>query len=162
MDKRPKGLVLRHRTWWVKIKTVEGEWVNRPSPFSIDNDPDGQHAAGFRATVQEGIDSANGFKAQTGTLPTVKNFAEKWIESHRKGPGPDLNPPEPPLVASWKDDVSRLKTHVYPQIGALLKRDVKPKHVADVVAIARNKKLAPRDAEKRLRNHAGVVSRRRD
>ena len=36
------------------------------------------------------------------------------------------------------------KTHVYPQIGALLMRDVKPKHVAEVVTIARNKKLAPR------------------
>jgi integrase len=141
---KPKGIFLRHRTWWAKVKTVEGHWTNRPTPFSIDNDPDGVHAAGFRAAVQDGIDAGAGFKAKTGALPTVKNLAEKWIKTHRRGPGPDLNPPEPPLVASWKDDVSRLKTHVYPQIGALLLRDVKPKHVAEVVAIARNKKLAPR------------------
>jgi integrase len=65
--------------------------------------------------------------------PTVKQYGESWSEG-RKG-----------LVADDKNEAARLVKHVYPRIGHMLVRDVKPRHVIALVKDLRmSGKLAPR------------------
>jgi hypothetical protein len=56
-------------------------------------------------------------------------------------------------VRSVDDDESRLRTHVYPAIGAMRMEDVRPRHIADLVGTVRAAHLAPRT----VRNVYSVV-----
>jgi integrase len=86
-----------------------------------------------RRLTQDRLDAGADFAAVTGAPPTVQSFGATFLEKRREM-----------KVRSVDDDESRLRTHVYPSLGHIRLEEVRPRHVAEMIAAVRARELAPR------------------
>lgn len=115
----------RRKKWWCRLK-IGGAWKGKPTPYSIAEPR--EKALRYAQTAQKQID------ARVAGALTVTQYATKWIAARRNRG-----------IASVGDDDGRITNHVLPVIGAMLMRDVKPRHLRDLVrALVRLGELAPR------------------
>ena len=105
-----------------------GKWVQVKTPFRVGQEKQAQALlARTREMLQAGV--AAGVPAGG----TVSEYAlGTWLEGRKKN------------VASWPDDHSRLKTWILPAIGALPLHEVRPRHIAAMIATVRDAGSAPR------------------
>lgn len=108
---------------------IEGKWKQVPTPYYP-----GQEAEARKLLKRTRELLLAGEDAGLGPSPTVREYAMKAWLALRQRQG----------VVSWEDDVSRLRTHVFSEIGDLHLGDVQPRHIAALVDRARQAKLAPR------------------
>ena len=107
----------------VKVKLPDGTWSRAyPTPYEAGQE---READDFRDQLQARI--LAGFTPE-GPL-TVKRYYEKWIKTRDN--------------ASKADDMSRMRLHVLPAVGALRMDEVRPRHVRDMVRRLK-RELAPR------------------
>ncbi len=135
----PRGTKL-----WIGFKDETGKWQYEATDYRVgEEDKARKVLTRVEARVKAGI--AYG-EAQGGPV-TVKAYAETWLKARSKRG-----------LSNADTDAGRLK-HVYPVIGHIPIRDVRPRHVQDLVRqlVARlgptKKDLAPRT----VRNIYGVL-----
>lgn len=141
----PKYVFPRGNKLWVSVRVAADKWRNIPSPYFVADDEQGAKAAAFREQVQiamgAGADAATAAGNTKGR--TFQSYAETEVE-RRKKIG----------IASWRNDVSRLKTHVYSEIGAMRLHEIRPRHIVGIVDKVREKQRAPRT----VRNVYSIIS----
>jgi integrase len=124
-------LVARGSFYWFRVKE-NGRWKGYRTDCRT-SDPNGErNAQRIADRAQAKIDRRAASGAPAGPI-TLRAFAARWVVERRKA---DLD---------WKNDDSRLKHHVLPDIGDMRITDVRPKQLADLVSRWRHdKKLAQR------------------
>lgn len=111
--------------WWAKIKgyKMAGEWSAVPTPYKCRPKPDDwnkENAERWADYGQKKTD-ARAHLGPAGAV-TVTNYADQWLaEPSRKA------------LASYPEMVGHLRNHVLPRIGGMRIREVRPRHVRDVV-----------------------------
>src|SRR5258708_5650275 len=130
MRNKYKGVFRRGNKLWMTLRVTPGDWKNLPTPYSVGQE---QSAATFRRLTQERLDAGQDLETPRGGIPTVKGFGKVFLEKRRKVG-----------VRSVDDDESRLRTHVFPSIGAMKVDEVEARHVAELIDRVRASKLAPR------------------
>ena len=125
----------RGNTLWLAYKDATGKRVCRPSGFRIGQEAE---ARALLAELERQLDAAptvdlaaiptalvstaSDVATRPGDLgPTVLRYGEAWIEGRRK------------RVASVSDEEGHLRNHVFPRLGHMLMRDIKPRHIRDFV-----------------------------
>src|SRR3990167_6260825 len=123
------GVYRRHNRLWCNLRDESGEWVKKPTPYSVGEE---KKAEKYAAERQRIIDERRA--AGTEGPVTVKRYAEKWIkERTERG------------VRSASRDDTRIARHALPHLGSLALDQVRPEHVRDMVrALKRGGKMAPR------------------
>ena len=134
------SVYLRGNTIWFRVKKRNGRWLSVRSAFKV-----GSEANAFKALkVMEDEEAAEEAIDPGGEGPlTVRKYATQWRESRKSE------------VDSWRNDESRLRLYVLPEIGDMLMRDVRARHIRDLIRklrqrtrrVRKNKiaaKLAPR------------------
>jgi hypothetical protein len=114
----------------VKIKGLDNEWTNLPTPYS-----EGEEALAedFRKKTQNQIDAERELLAEAGgELPadaiTFRLYCTRWSREH-------LAKKE---ISSRKTDVGRVRNHALPVLGPKRLRDVTPKDIAKLVMDLKN------------------------
>src|SRR4029077_7137779 len=115
------SLLVRGQRLYAKIKSTAGEWERVATPFGVDQrveaerwikDREREVARALRRGVPQ-------------TALTVEDYFEQWIAQRRR------------LAPDTNNDAGRLRKHVLPELGDLPMRDVRPRHIADLVAAIR-------------------------
>ena len=108
--------------------------------------------------VRRGVDAiiTGNFEAPPGPSdvpdrgPTFQEFAERWTGGELHA----LHPDHVPLKRSVSDDIYRLKSHVYPIVGAVLIREFTSDHAELVM------RSLPKDLSSASRRHVAQLIRR--
>ncbi|MFN0248726.1 MAG: hypothetical protein ACKV2T_17690, partial [Kofleriaceae bacterium] len=124
----------RWKTLWLKYRDETGKAVSRSSGYKLGQEAE---ARGLLAELERRVAEAVVPPVVTGARASaavdqppllvraaglmVQEYAERWIKG-REG-----------RVESVGDEHGRLKNHVYPRIGHLLMRDVRPRHIRDFI-----------------------------
>ena len=117
------SLYARGNKLWCRLKDESGEWVSKPTPFTVD---DRRKAKAYVERAQRNIDARRGTGTAAPVLDTVRAYAlGTWIDQRQTD---DLD---------WKNDRGRLTHHVLPRIGDMKLADVRTKHLADLVRAIR-------------------------
>lgn len=105
-----------------------GKWVQSPTPFRVGQE---ELAAALLRRTRELLQA--GQEAGLAVGGNVASYAlGTWLTARRTH------------VQSWPDDLSRLNTHVLPAIGGLPLHEVRPRHIASMIAQVREADVAPR------------------
>lgn len=107
--------------WWCKLKgdKVPGKWSAIPTPYKAEPELK-EHARRWAEYGQKKID-ARAALGPAGAI-TVANYADQWLAA-----------PSRKALASYPEMVGHLRNHVLPRIGQLRIRELRPRHVRDVV-----------------------------
>ncbi len=105
----------------VAFKDTQGKWHQHRTELRP-----GQEAAAERllAEIRDALDVGETWTS--GPLTVRAYVVGRWLETRKH-------------LASWKDDLARLKQHVLPAIGEMLLVDVRPRHLRDVIHALRIK-----------------------
>lgn len=106
---------------------VDGKWTQVKTPYRVGQE---KEAEALLARTREMILAGDGLGI--GPDPTIADYSKRWLERRKT------------TVASWRNDESRLGTHILPALGALRLADTKARHVAEMIAKVRAEDLAPR------------------
>ena len=110
----------------VAFKDTAGVWHQHRTKLQ----PGQERAAeALLAEIREALEKGTTW---TAGPPTVRSFAERWIEGRKH-------------LSAWRDDWSRLEQHVFPTIGSILLADVRPRHLRALVQALRVKLAQPRN-----------------
>lgn len=131
-----KGSVFPRKGKLAIAVKVDGKWVQRATPYRPGQEKEAR--ALLRRTVEH---LAAAEESGLGIHPTIRQYGKVWLEQRKT------------QVASWPDDDSRLRTHIYPAVGDVPLADVRARHIAALVAGARRAGIAPRT----VRNVYAVV-----
>jgi hypothetical protein len=123
MSTKHKGIYARGKKLWMGLRIRPGEWKYLPTNYRVGQEV---QAAELRRLTQQRLDAGAEFTDATGGPPTVQSFGRSFLGNRRK-----LG------VRSVDDDESRLRTHVYPALGAMRLDEVQPRHVAGLIAKVR-------------------------
>jgi integrase len=136
------GVFVRGKKLWITYKDVNGEWKNASTGFDV-----GQEELAQRTydDVVAGVRAATAGGNTVSGPPTVRAYAEQWIEDRRK------------LDLDWKNDHGRLRHHVLPVIGDMKVADVRTRHVLDLFRGIRTNTERP-VAQRTVYNIYSVVS----
>jgi integrase len=123
----------RRKRWWIKFKLRDGRWRPKATPYLVAKPSHRTKALALLAQMEAGI--------RESALPddpsriTVEKYGERWLAQRRR-----LH------IDDWTNDESKLRHHIYPQIGMLRLAEVRAIHIAALIrAIRMSKpKLAPR------------------
>ncbi len=136
--KLPKYCYARGERIWVRYRDAEGKWVNKRTPYSLDQV---EYARRFISARLKAI--AAKVAAGTSSPNSVREYVERWFRE-RESRG----------IASAASEYARLKKFALPHVGDLLLEDVRPHHVRDLVRALKkltlekdkdgNRVLAPR------------------
>ena len=113
----------RRRRWWIKFKLRDGRWKPKATPYLVEKPSHKTKALALLAQMEAGI--------RESALPddpsriTVEKYGERWLGQRRR-----LH------IDDWTNDESKLRHHIYPQIGML--------RLAEVRAIAEIEGLVER------------------
>jgi len=130
MSTEHKGIYARGTKLWMGLRVAPGKWKYQSTKYRVGQEA---QAAELRRLTQARLDAGAEYAEATGQPPTVQGFGKTFLQKRR-----ELG------VRSVDDDESRLKTHVYPAIGAMRLEEVQPRHVAELIAKVRKAGLAPR------------------
>lgn len=114
------SLFARGKKLYAKIQDVHDRWQQVATGLSV-----GQEAEAEQ-WIAERERKARTMRANVGHhvgAHTVRSYAEHWL-ARRK-------------TKTVRDDVTRLRKHVYPLLGDLLLADVRPRHARDLVMALR-------------------------
>jgi integrase len=139
MEKKHKGVFRRGNKLWMTLRLRPGEWKNLPTRYRVGEE---QSAATLRRLTQERLDAGQDLETASGGIPTVQAFGKVFLEKRRMVG-----------VRSVDDDESRLRTHIFPTIGAMKLDEVEARHVAELIEQVRASRRAPRT----VRNIYSVV-----
>src|SRR5216683_158124 len=139
MEKRHKGVFRLGNKLWMTLRVRPGEWKNLPTRYRVGEE---QSAATLRRLTQERLDAGQDIDTASGGIPTVQAFGRVFLEKRRLVG-----------VRSVGNDESRLRTHVFPSIGAMKLDEVEARHVAELIERVRASRRAPRT----VRNIYSVV-----
>ena len=128
----------RGRKLYVKIKDVQGRWIQKRTGFSV-----GQEAEAERLSREFARRIEAERKAGASGPLTVADYARTWIERRKV------------LVDDWKNDEQRLRAHVLPTIGHMTLADVDAGHLVELFAELRS---ARRLAQRTIYNVYSVVA----
>lgn len=112
---------------WIAFKGYDGKRVLRPSGFSIGDE---KRAHKLLGQIEGTIAAQRG---NTLAPLTFAAYVEQWGRE-RKALG----------LSNAKLDQRRLENHACPTLGRMLLKEVRPKHVYELVTTLRRKRLAPR------------------
>jgi integrase len=123
----------RRKRWWIKFKLRDGRWKPKATLYLVARRSHRTKALELLAQMEAGIREA--------ALPgdpsriTVERYGERWLAQRRR-----LH------IDDWTNDESKLRHHIYPQIGMLRLAEVRPIHIAALIRAIRmsKRKLAPR------------------
>jgi integrase len=105
-----------------------GKWVQVKTPFRVGQE---EQARALLKRTRELL--LAGVAAGVSPAGNVSEYAlGVWMDGRRA------------RVASWADDLSRLNTHILPAIGALPLAEVRPRHIAAMIAQVREGDAASR------------------
>lgn len=128
----PKYCYARGNRIWVRFKNEEGDWVNKKSPYTLDQV---EYARRYVNALVKGIAG----KVERGDAPvnTVREYGRKWLkEREQRG------------IPAVVDERSRLEKYAFPYLGDVTLAELRPKHVRDMVRRLRelkgDAKIAPR------------------
>ena len=152
----------RGRSLWIAFKDEQGKRVCRPSGYKVGQEeavrvllaeldrkateavaaPDDTTCAGLTASAapSPGQVSARGAMQAVSTVapapaaastarsaapapiagPSVRDYGEQWLTTREH-------------IETYADECGRLRNHVFPRIGDLRMRDVRPRHIRDVI-----------------------------
>lgn len=127
----------RGKRLWGRLKDGK-DWKSVATPYDIG---DRELAQRYIAAAQKALNRKA--RPDPNGPPTVARFAETWLAERKTR---DL--------ASVGDDIGRINNHVLPRIGHLLMRDVKPRHIRDMVRDLRKKEQI---ADRTIRNTYGIT-----
>lgn len=131
------GTIYRRKNkLWVGYKGVDGRWCYEATKFGPDQRAQARKTL---AAIERRIEAELGAGvAEHGPL-TLQTYCERWVKERRtRG------------IASVDDEASRLRLHVYPMVGDVLLRELRPHNARDLVRhlrrkhSARGELLAPR------------------
>ncbi len=125
----------RWKTLWIKYVDESGKRVAKSSGFKVGHETEARALldeierriaervvpavlTGQRAS--DAVDDASRLLGAKVGL-TVRGYGEKWIAGRRG------------RVESVGDEEGRLNNHVYPRIGHLLMREIRPRHIRDFI-----------------------------
>src|SRR5712664_4211051 len=130
--KKYKGIFRRGNKLWMTLRVKPGKrgWQNLPTHYPVGEE---QSAATLRRLTQERLDAGQDLQTAAGGIPTVRAFGKTFLEKRRLVG-----------VRSVDDDESRLRTHVYPVLGAMLLDQVEARHIAALIEQVRALRRAPR------------------
>ena len=125
----------RGKTLWIGWFDIAGKQVCRSSGYKVGQEERARHLLGeMERRVAEQKAPAVAARGASSSLatkqpgpkpstagPTVEEYGDKWIEARRH------------RVASVRDEQGQLVNHVYPRIGTMLIRDVRPRHIRDFI-----------------------------
>lgn len=137
----------RRRKLWMSYTDERGKRRWKSTGFEVGHESD---AAKLLAQVEGMIAAGELLAGDQFGPPTFERYAEHWLKKRRASG-----------VASVADDRSRLRLHVYPEIGEQKLTELKPRHIRQLVRSLkakrseRKKPLAP----KTIHNIYGVVHR---
>lgn len=123
---------------WLSYNDASGTRRRASTPYVIGDEP---KAEKMLAALERRIDAEK--RAMEPGQPagplTLKTYGERWLkERPAKG------------IATSKDETSRMRLHVWPVLGDVLLKELRPRHIRDLVQALRTKKsergttLAPR------------------
>jgi hypothetical protein len=123
----------RRKRWWIKFKLKDGRWKPKATPFLVDDPSDRSKALHLLERMEEGI--------RESALPdepsriTIEKYGQRWILQRQRL-----------RISDWTNDESKLRCHVYPEIGMLRLSEVRAIHIAALIRTIRlsKRKLAPR------------------
>lgn len=135
MGKRWEGGVYpRRQKLWLRVK-IDGAWTGVPTPYGLD---ERDKAERMLAQMRRRL-SAEEEVVPDGGPVTVRAWGARWLKGR-------------PEAGRWYDE-SRLRLHVYPALGDVLLRELRPKHLIHLLA-----DLKARRAPRTVRNVYGVVA----
>lgn len=116
--------------WYLRYKDASGEWRHAATDYY----GPGQKRSAERllARVEEKIRAGVEAGGTTGPL-TVAAWSEQWLQRRA-----ELK------VEDRANDAARLRDHILPVVGAMLLRDVRPRHIVAVIDRVRAKGRAPK------------------
>ncbi len=121
----------RNNKLWIRYKGPNGKWTQSTTDYAVGEE---KLARRLLADVEARISAGQEFDEQTKGPVTVKRFGECWIREREK-----LG------LSDWKNDVSRLRHHVYPRIGDKRIDEVRPRDLVQLIKRLRTQaKLAPK------------------
>lgn len=127
----------RRKRWWIKFKLTDGRWKPKATPFLVEKPSHRTKALQLLAQMEEGI--------RESALPdvpsriTVEKCGKRWLAQRRRL-----------QIDDWTNDESKLRCHIYPQIGMLRLAEVRAIHVAALIRAIRLSK--PKKAPRTVRN----------
>jgi integrase len=136
--RRVASIYARGKRLWGRVKDVDGTWKSVSTPYNLG---DRELAERYIAAAQKVLDRKA--RPDPNGPPTVSRFAELWLEERKTR-----------ALASVQDDVGRINNHVLPRIGKLLMRDVRPRHIRDMIRDLRKKEEI---ADRTIRNTYGIA-----
>lgn len=119
----------RGNVLWLAFK-VNGKRVLQSSGYRLGEEAKARAAL---ARIRDRIAAGEAMGVADLGPVTVSRFAEQWV-TQREQAG----------VRSWKSDATHLRTHVLPLLGPYRLEDVRPRHLADLLATMRREGSAPR------------------
>lgn len=126
------GTIYRRKNkLWMGYKDVDGHWRYEATKYG----PDQRSLA--RKTLQaveRRVEAELGLGITQAGPPTLRSYAERWIRE-RRAQG----------IASADDEEARLRLHIHPVLGAVLLRELRPRHVRDLLRQLRRKNSARGD-----------------
>src|SRR6266851_3787517 len=129
------GIYQRGKKLWLWYYDAAGERVFKPTQSRVGEEARARHTL---QTIERRIEAEKRTGVPAGEL-TVRAYGERWLKS-RAGQG----------IVSIKDDEGRLRLHAWPFIGDVLLKELRPRHLRDLIRALRTKKstrgtvLAPR------------------
>lgn len=127
--KMGRRVYARGRVLWLRYDDADGETQYRSSGLHVGHE---KQAHAMLDEIERQVSGERAHRnppakaALTSRGKTVAEFAYEWIAGRQH-------------IAGVSDEESRLKNHVLPLIGSMPIRDVKPRHIRDVVLALRAK-----------------------
>jgi integrase len=137
----------RGRKLWMSYRDETGKRQWKSTGFEVGQENDAE-----RLLEQiEAMVAAGGLVAGDEVGPvTLQRYGDHWLKE-READG----------LATFKDERTRLRLHVYPELGRMALGEIRPRHVRELIRTLRRKKSAKGEplAPKSVHNIYGVLHR---
>src|SRR5262245_54770727 len=110
------GIYARGRRLWIRYRDVGGKWRSAATPFDVGQE---EQAQAVHDEVVRGV-AAQERAQHASTRLTVRAFVADWLPKRRE------------RGLDWRNDESRLKHHVLPELGDMVLADVRTRHLAEL------------------------------
>ena len=129
--KPPTGIFARGNVLWARYKNAEGKWDNVSLGLRLGQE---QEAAELLAAIKRQVSTGREVGLELSqSHPTFRKFFTWWIDRRKAR-----------KLRAWRDDESRIRTHVLEHLGAMKLDEVTPLHLEKVFVLMRDRGRAPK------------------